>query len=344
MNAVVLGVNGLVGRAIAAHLAAAGHSVTGTGRSRERFPAELVQAGVTFVESDRYELDDLNKAIGGGADLVVDCLCYTADHARTILSYEGDLGSAVMISSKAVYVDDRGRHGNSDDPPDFGGAVTESQPVMAPDWSGDYRSREGYGSNKVAAEQVMLAANIPVTVLRPSRIHGPGSARPREWFVVRRLLDGRSRIPLAHEGRTANHPTAVRNVAALVTVCAADPATRVLNVADPDAPTAAAVTTAVAAACGKAVSVVGLPDDAPPEFGQSPWSNWPPYLLDTTVSRQLTDYEPVPYARAVREEIDWLLAVGRPAHEALNGDSYFADLFDYAADDRALGYRPTQLG
>ena len=36
-----------------------------------------------------------------------------------------------MISSKAVYVDDAGRHSNTEDPPRFHGAITETQPTMA---------------------------------------------------------------------------------------------------------------------------------------------------------------------------------------------------------------------
>ena len=65
-----------------------------------------------------------------------------------------------MISSKAVYVDDAGRHSNSDESPAFDGPITEAQPTLAPG-DGDYRTRDGYGANKVAAERVLLDSGIP---------------------------------------------------------------------------------------------------------------------------------------------------------------------------------------
>ena len=49
----------------------------------------------------------------------------------------------------------------------------------------DHESREGYGANKVAAEHVLLDSGRPVTVLRPSKVHGAGAARPREWIFVK---------------------------------------------------------------------------------------------------------------------------------------------------------------
>src|ERR1700728_4509291 len=149
------------------------------GLAEARCPADLAAAGVRFVRSDRYAPGDLAGLLAGGSDVVVDCIGYTAEHARMLLPFGPGIGSLVFISSKAVYVDDLGRHSNTDDPPDFGGAVTEEQPTMKPS-DVDYNSREGYGANKVAAEHVLLDSGMLVSVLRPSRVHGVGSARPRE--------------------------------------------------------------------------------------------------------------------------------------------------------------------
>ena len=70
---------------------------------------------------------------------------------------------------------------------------------------GDYTTREGYAANKVAAEQVLLESGGPVTVLRPSKIHGPGARRPREWVFVKRVLDRRPAVFLAHRGAGVDH-------------------------------------------------------------------------------------------------------------------------------------------
>src|SRR5262245_27775486 len=226
-RALVLGGTGQVGRAIARRLLAAGWEVDLTGRDPAKMPADLT-AG--FVQGDRRDPDHLLTALGGGADLLVDNVCYTAADAKLVLPLLAEAGSTVMLSSKAVYVDAAGNHSNSTDPPDFGGPIHETQPTLPP---GDmpYDSPQGYGPNKVAAEQVFLASGFPVTVIRPSKVHGVGAANPREWFFVKRVLDRRPAVLLARRGVGADHPTAAANIAALVEVAAAKPGARILNCA-----------------------------------------------------------------------------------------------------------------
>ena len=336
VRALVLGVSGLTGRAIAGELMTAGWEVTGTGRDPAHAPAHLQADGMRFVRSDRTDPADLADCLRDGADVVVDCVCYTAAHARRLLEHRASFGSAVVLSSKAVYVDDRGRHSNSRQPPQFHGPVREDQPVLAPDLSGDYESRDGYGANKVAAEHTLLDSGIPVSILRPSRIHGAGGARPREWFVVRRLLDGRTRLPLAHRGLTGNHPTAAVNLARLVLACAQRPGQRVLNAADPGTPTATEMVEAIARATGRPLEVVPLPNDAPPGHGWNPWSTWPPYFLDTTATHEV-GYQPRgSYAETVSDSVHELLNLDTGGRARLDHDEYFRDLFDYDLDDSAL--------
>ncbi|MGO4275946.1 NAD-dependent epimerase/dehydratase family protein, partial [Paenibacillus sp. TAF58] len=227
--------NGVLGQAIALRLAAAGWTVDATGRHPSRFPPELEQAGVRFRRSDRRDATDLADVIGGGADLLVDALCYTGADARMLLPHVGGIRSTVMLSSKAVYVDAQGNHVNSATPPRFEVPVAEDGPTMNPS-DVDYRSREGYGANKVAAELALLESGWPVTVIRASKVHGAGAANPREWMFVKRVLDGRPAVLLAHQGRGGDHTTAAVNTAALVETAAGHPGSRILNSADPDAP------------------------------------------------------------------------------------------------------------
>ncbi len=339
VRAMVLGVNGVSGRAIAAELCRRGWEVLGTGRDLGRFPAPLRDRGVRFVRADRHEDGDLDRVLGAGADVVVDCLCYTAGHARELLTYRGCFGSAVVLSSKAVYVDDQGRHSNSEASPRFDGPVRERQRVLEPDFSGAYASRQGYGTNKVAAEATLRESGAPVSILRPSRIHGRGASAPRELFVVKRLLDGRDRIPVAHAGLAGNHPTAAVNLARLVATCAEAPRARVLNAADPDRPTASGVVRAIAAACRRPVQIVALDDAAPPGWGWTPWDTWPPFFLDTTASTRL-GYRPAgTYVDTVAPAVRELLELSEEQRTRLALDDYFERRFDYATDDAALVYQ-----
>ena len=278
-----------------------------------------------FVAADRHDADELRRAFGDGADLLVDCIAYSAADARLLLPFVHEATSTVLISSKAVYADARGNHSNSDVSPDFGGPVAETQATVAPREDIPYDSREGYGANKAAAEQVLLESGAPVTVLRPSKIHGEGASPPREWLYVKRVLDRRPVVFLAHRGEGVDHPSAAVNIAALVETVAGKPGRRILNSADPDAPNGLAISRAVARHLGHEWEEV-LVDDG--SLGAHPWDKRPPFVLDTGAATAL-GYEPVgDYATTVSEEIDWLVRE-RPAIDGFDG------AFDYAAEDAA---------
>jgi nucleoside-diphosphate-sugar epimerase len=329
-RALVLGGTGQVGLATAKRLLAAGWDVGVTGRN----PPRVGLGRARFVRSDRSDADGLRAAVGDGADLLVDNVCYTAAQARLLLPLLGSVGSTVMLSSKAVYVDADGNHSNSDARPRFDGPIRETQPTMAP---GDmpYDSREGYGANKVAAERVFLDSGHPVTVIRPSKVHGAGTARPREWMFVKRALDRRTEVFLARRGEGTDHPTAAANIAALIELAAFKPGARVLNCADPDAPNALEISRTVARLLGHEREEILL--DGPPEgnLGRHAWDPPHPIVLDMTAAAEL-GYEPAgDYAATVADEVAWL-AESQPNWL---DDEFFAPLLDYDAENRWLAGR-----
>jgi nucleoside-diphosphate-sugar epimerase len=331
-----------VGAAAALELATAGWEVTSSGRTAARFPQQLREVGVRFIRSDRYAAGDLGQLLHPGADAVIDCVGYTAAHTRMLLPFRPGIGSLVFISSKAVYVDGHGRHSNSDEPPDFPAPVTEQQPTMAPS-DIDYNSREGYGANKVAAENVLLDSGMAVSVLRASRIHGTGGQRPREWAFVKRVLDGRPHLLLAHGGRGANHPTAAVNLAALAAFCAARPAARILNSADPDAPDGLTISRIIAAHLAHEWTEVPLDETAPEDLGDHPWNTLPPFILDTSAAQRLGFVPAGNYAETVQAEVDWLVQAARAGDPAgvlpSPDDPFFRSYFDYAREDAWLDGR-----
>ena len=308
-RAVILAGTGAIGWATTRHLTGAGYDVVVTGRDPAHVPPGLIATGATFVQGDRNDASSLSGVLARGADLVVDCACFSADQARALQGYLGDVTSTVMISSKAVYVDAAGRHSNSDIPPQFDGPITEGQPTLGPNGA-DFNTRAGYGANKVAAEAVLLASDHPVTVLRPSKIHGSWSRQPREWYFVKRALDGRPAVLLANRGIGADHPSAALNIAALIQVVAEKPGQRILNVADPDCPDGRTIASIVADQLGHSWQEVLLDGDAPAGLGRHPWDRIPKVELDTSAAARL-GYTPVgDYATTVRDEIQWLVEVG----------------------------------
>jgi nucleoside-diphosphate-sugar epimerase len=375
-RAVIVGGTGAIGRAAARRLLATGWSVELTGRDPARMPRDIAAAGGRFVAADTRDAGRSRATFGDGADLLVDCVCFTAEDAARLLPLARDTASTVLISSKAVYVDGAGRHSNSPADPDFGGPVREDQPTVAPGY-GDYRSAAGYPAGKVAAERVLLDSGAPVTVLRPSKIHGPGSRQPREWVFVKRVLDRRPVLFLAHRGAGVDHPTAAANIAALIELAAARPGPRILNAADPDAPSALEISRVIARHLGhtwdevllddqqaapgqpalgqpalgqpaRGQPALGQPARGQPARGRHPWDRAHPFVLDMTAAARL-GYTPAgDYAATVAAAVDWLVAAAQGGEDAdlVPGpaDEYFAPLLDYRDEDRWLAARTASAG
>lgn len=341
LRAVVLGGTGLIGRATAHRLLAAGWDVEVTGRRPDRMPADLAAAGVGFRRARRDDADEVGAAIGRGADLLVDCVCMTAAHAERLLPLLVDCGSTVMVSTKAVYVDNAGKHSNTPAQPRFDGPVRENQPTMAAASDGEFTSRYGYGANKVAAEQTLLGFDHPTTVLRPSKIHGIGARPPREWLFVKRVLDCRPAILLARGGRSVEHTTAAVNIAALIEVVATAPDRRVLNIADPDTPSVLEMSRSISSYLGHSWDEVLLGDAVDPALGRTPWDREHDIVLDVSAALAL-GYQPAgDYATTVRAMLDWLVELAIPEPDGARlpedwDDDFFDGRFDYRSEDAYL--------
>jgi len=305
----------MIGRATSLRLLAAGWEVDVTGRDTSHVLVDFENKGRAFLSMNRDIPSELSAAMGNGADLLVDCICYTAADATSLLPLARDATSTVMISSKAVYVDDAGNHSNSFVAPRFDGPILESQPTIAPS-DGDYTTRESYGANKVAAEHVLLDSGLPVTVIRPSKIHGSGAQRPREWIFIKRALDRRPVNFLANRGAGIDHTSA-------------------------DAPSALEISRAIAGIFDQKWEEVLLDGDANGSLGKHPWDAQYPLVLDMTMAIDL-GYVPVGnYRETVTDEVEWLVSLvtdgglGVELPPGVDGQ-FFDSLFDYAAEDRYL--------
>jgi nucleoside-diphosphate-sugar epimerase len=373
-RAIILGGSGLIGRAVGRRLLESGWDVDITGRLQSNVPADLIASGAGFFAADRSDAAALRQVVGAGADLLVDCLCFTAADARELLPVLADVESAVMLSSKAVYVDSLARHVNSPDRPVFSGPISEDQPTVAPG-NGYFDSPEGYGSNKVAAEHVLLDSGYPVSIVRASKVHGEGASPAREWVFVRRVLDARNAVFLAGSGSGVDHTTAAVNAAALVECIAANPGSRILNSADPDAPSALEISRVVAAyfghqwqevLLGGEVEAEGNSDSAGAsagggsnranavntgaggvvpgvrdcvQLGAHPWMSEAPIILDTRASLEL-GYVPVgDYAATVQSELEWLSKTADNPRYAADRSAFFNRYVDYPAEDRFMSER-----
>ncbi|MDK1489726.1 NAD-dependent epimerase/dehydratase family protein [Sinorhizobium sp. 7-81] len=325
-SAFIIGGTGQIGIAVARRLAEEGWAV----RLGSRTPPP-VDGPWQHVPFDRSDPDALKTAIGEGADLLMDCIAFDEADADGLLSAQASVGHIIAVSSASVYRDEQGRtldEAGERGFPRLPVPIREDQPTVDPG-PGTYSTR------KAAMERRLLdRAQCRATILRPAAIHGPYSKHAREWWFVRRLLDGRQRIPLAYGGRSRFQTTSVAAIAEAVVWTVAEDRPSILNVADANAPTAAEIGGAIMAAMERSAEIVGLSDEPyPPSAGMSPWSVAGPFVCSSLAPNAGT------YAQTVRDAVIWLIEAtrGRDWRSILPQlAAYPWDLFDYEGEDRVL--------
>jgi nucleoside-diphosphate-sugar epimerase len=304
-------------------------------------PSALLKRGAKVVTLDRDEHGALERALGAGADVLIDAVAYDDNHARQLLDVQSVLGSLIVVSSSSVYRDRRGRtldEAAETGFPDLPNPIGEGDPTVDP-------GPQTYSTRKAALERALLdGAAISLTILRPVAVSGIGSAHAREWWFVKRICDRRPAILLAYSGRSRFHTTSVANIAALIRLATGLAGQHILNIADPEALPVSAIADEIALACGYPGRLIALPDvDVyPPPIGRTPWSVPHPFVLDMSAAIALGYRAETGYAATVGPICDWLIrATEGKDWRAVFPElaSYPYDLFDYRAEDAWLATR-----
>ena len=114
----------------------------------------------------------------------------------------------------------------------------------------------------VASEDLVFEHHPTATLFRYPLIYGPGQILPREWLIVRRILDGRRRMIVADGGltlRTAGYGPNVGHALSLVAENLKISSGKTYNVADAQSLTAAQTITVLANALDAEMELVSLP-------------------------------------------------------------------------------------
>jgi len=199
-------------------------------------------------------------------------------------------------------------------------------------------------------ELLAAGATVPRTVLRAGAIHGPHRRHPREWHFVKRALDRRPVRILAYGGQSRFQPVSTANLAELIRLAAARPGSRVLNAADPQAPTVREIGAAVHAVLDHDAEEILI--DGPPQastVGLTPWSVPEPVVLDMSAAERELGYRPATsYLESLPETVAWLVAAarGRDWKEVFPdlANNYPTDFFDYPAEDAWLAGQRLPVG
>src|SRR6059058_1211805 len=321
-RAFLLGGSGQTGRALIPRLEQRGWEVVVASRGERDLPG-----GVEHVTVDRGAEGALDAAVGEGADVLVDFAAFEPEHAEQLLALRDRVGSLVVLSSAAVYF--------PEDEADFARLpvpIAERTETVPP-------GPGGYATKKRAIELALLKQDaLPATLIRAGAIHGPWSTWAREWYFVKRVLDGRRAIVLAYRGASRFHPISVHNLAELIWLAVERPGRRILNAGDPEPPTVVEIARAIATNLEHDWTEVLLPTlDEPCE---TPWTGPKPVVLDMSEAAFEVGYQPVTtYERAVPATCEWLVEATkeRPWQELMpRMAEYMEESFDYAAEDELL--------
>lgn len=330
-TALLIGGTGQIGWAAAENLLQHGWDVTVASRTGGTGPS-----GTRSIELDRENPEHL-IAEADGMDLVLDAVAFTPAHGEQLAQLAGKVGSLVVVSTASVYLGDNGTYldiaTGADDFPLYPVPVTEDQPTIDND-------EATYSPLKAAMERVLLGTpGLPVSVLRPGAVHGPHSPFVREWFFVKRALDGRPHAVLAYDALSRFGTSATANIAELVRLCGEQPGVRALNAADPVIPTVREIGETVFGIMGHDAEVVGMPGEPRGELGTSPWGVPTPFVQTMARAERELGYRPVAtYAEGARAAVEWIVeaAAGRDWREAFPRmvERYGADeWFPYEQED-----------
>lgn len=171
MRVVVVGGTGNISTGVVKALLQWGHEVTVFNRGKHR---NLLPEGVRYLVGDRKDRPAFEAAMRAERfDAAIDMICYTAEDAESAVRAFQGVRQLVHTSTVSTF---GGPHAAA--------AIDERTPL---------KPLSPYGTNKVAADEVLMAAHargdFPVTIFKPAYTWGPGmtiirqlSSTDRKWL------------------------------------------------------------------------------------------------------------------------------------------------------------------
>ena len=189
MKVLLIGGTVFIGRATAHELVRAGHKIAFLHRGNHE-PDDLPEA--THIHVERTELASVQDEIESFApDAVIDNMAMTAEHADTALAVLGDLRLVVTSSMDVYRAYTYVLRGEPVEPV----PIDETSPVR--DERYPFAGQDGppimETYEKLDVEERYLERGA--TVVRLPMVYGPRDGQRREWFLLRRVVAGRKRIP-----------------------------------------------------------------------------------------------------------------------------------------------------
>jgi nucleoside-diphosphate-sugar epimerase len=326
-RALVIGGTGPTGIPLVRGLVDRGYDVTIVHRGvheRVETPAE-----VTHVHLDPYDDGAMHELFGAAS---FDVVVAMYGRLRRIAELSaGRVGQFVSVGGVPAL---RGwMNPWTSDPPGLPVPASENAPVV------DRPEDDEKGYRIARTEAAVFAHHPRAAHFRYPYVYGPHQLVPREWLIVRRILDGRDRIVLADDGLTLHHHGYTENLAHALLLAIAHPdaaAGKLFNIGDEEVLSVRQVVELIGAALGRPLEIVSMPFElaipARPLLAQPLPTH---RVLDIgRVRNDLGYHDVVPARLAVAATARWL--VDHPCPPGGQEELVLTDPFDYAAEDRLI--------
>jgi len=325
----VVGGTGPTGIPLVRRLVDGGHRVTLLNRGLH--PRPETPASVATVRADPYDDRSLAEALAGSGSTWDVVVAMYGRLRRIAQLTAGRCGHFVSVGGVPAYRGwtDPWQH----DPPGLPVPVKEEADLV------EEPGVDEKGYRIVRTEDAVFAAHPGAVHFRYPYVYGPHQVVPREWSVVRRILDGRRRMIVADEGLTLHHHGYTENLAAALVLGIEHPERAggtIFNAGDEEVLTVGQVVQLCAAALGAELEIVSMPYDLAVPAWPLLTQPLPTHrVLDLTrLHHQLGHRDVVPARRAVGDTARWL-AVNRPPPGGQE-ELVLTDPFDYRAEDALI--------
>ena len=327
MKALIIGGTGPTGHLIVNGLRSSGYGVTMLHSGRHEL--DEIPAAVEHLHADAFSAEALQDALSGRTfDLTIAAYGRLRRIAEIMA---GRTGRFISIGGTPAY---RGYMNPSLlVPPGLPVPTAEDAPMVA------VEAEDAKGWRVAQTEAAVFRHHPDATHFRYPFLYGPYQIAPREWCVVRRILDRRQAIILPEDGLTLNHAAYVRNAAHAVLLAVDQPAAsagQVYNCGDSRLFTLRQTVEIIARALDHELEIVSMPWEfaapARPLIAQ-PWLTH--RVLDLTkLKTQLGYTDVVPPEEGLATTARWLR--DHPLETNGADEKILQDPFDYRAEDELI--------
>jgi nucleoside-diphosphate-sugar epimerase len=326
-SALVIGGTGPTGPPIVAGLAARGFDVTVLHSGRHEL-AEVAE--FPHLHGDVFSEEGLRAVLG---DAEFDVVVASYGRLRSIAEVlAGRVGRFLSIGGAPVY---RGFFDAKVDTPPGLPVPTREDAALADE------NEDGKSYRIGRTEQLVFASHPSATHFRYPYVYGPRQLAPREWCIVRRILDGRRLLILPDGGLSLITFGYVDNLAHAMLLAVDKPAEsmgEIFNCGDDERLTIRQVAELITAELDHDWELISMPSELavparPLQMNQLSTHR----VLDTAKLRERLGYrDVVPARQAVRLAARWL--VDNPPTLGGYEETALQDPFDYAAEDRLVDW------